>query len=365
MKKKEVSMAELFFDLVFVYVLSTINHTVEHISDSLVNIESLGKNFMLFLVFFAIWIYHTLLINRFFNQKWYQYVFIFLDMFLILYLSKAINGDFQKTFVPFVLMTTIIFLSVIIQYYINYKWVNHAVDFKLLKVYTSGLFITIIFSIIALLMPDGINFWVYFVGIVVAATFPVIFSATSKENPVEFTHLTERLSLFMILLFGEGIIQVVNNMQLAHFKFFDIVYFLLLISMFIIYSFHYKGSLDQEKDETTGFLTIYFHLFIIYSANFIFLIMNKALSNHPLSFSEGIGYTIAFCVFLFGIFFDTISHRKINKKKGLYVSIILVTITIGLIIPNIHLITIVQIIGIIVLCGMYYYENRDILNGEE
>lgn len=40
MKKKEVSMAELFFDLVFVYVLSTINITVEHISTSLVDGKS-------------------------------------------------------------------------------------------------------------------------------------------------------------------------------------------------------------------------------------------------------------------------------------------------------------------------------------
>lgn len=31
MTKKEVSMPELFFDLVFVYILSTINHTVEYI----------------------------------------------------------------------------------------------------------------------------------------------------------------------------------------------------------------------------------------------------------------------------------------------------------------------------------------------
>jgi len=32
MKKKEVSMTELFFDLIFVYILSTINQTAEGIS---------------------------------------------------------------------------------------------------------------------------------------------------------------------------------------------------------------------------------------------------------------------------------------------------------------------------------------------
>lgn len=361
MKKKEVSMAELFFDLVFVYVLSTINITVEHISTSLVDLESLGKNFMLFLVFFSIWIYHTLLVNRFFEQKWYQYVFLFIDMFLILYLSKAINGDFQETFVAFASTTTVIFISIIIQYVLSYKFVDHSINARFLKVYVTGLVLTVMFSVVGLLLPKGINFWVYFIGIVISATFPAFFANASKENPVIFKHLTERLSLFMILLFGEGIVQIVNNMELSQFKALDVVYFLMVISLFVIYTFHYKGSLDQEKDEATGFLTMFLHLFIIYSANFIFLIMNKGLSDHPLSFAEGIGYTVAFCVFLFGVFFDTILHRNITKKKGLYIGIILVTTVIGFIIPNIHLITVVQIIGIIVLCSMYYIENRNIL----
>ena len=93
MIKKEVSMSELFFDLVFVYVLSTINHTVEHISSNLVSLESLVKTFMLFLVFFAIWTYRTFLVNRFFKKKWYQYIFVFTDMFLILLLLKSINSN--------------------------------------------------------------------------------------------------------------------------------------------------------------------------------------------------------------------------------------------------------------------------------
>lgn len=54
MKKKEVSMSELFFDLVFVFVFTSINQTVEGVSENLASIESLGKNFMMFLIFFAI-----------------------------------------------------------------------------------------------------------------------------------------------------------------------------------------------------------------------------------------------------------------------------------------------------------------------
>ena len=72
MSKKEVSMSELFFDLIFVSILSQVNQATEHMTDGVLSIESLLKNFMLFLIFVAIWVYRTLLVNRFFNKKWYQ-----------------------------------------------------------------------------------------------------------------------------------------------------------------------------------------------------------------------------------------------------------------------------------------------------
>lgn len=54
MSKKEVSMSELFFDLIFVSILSQVNQATEHMTDGILSIESLLKNFMLFLIFVAI-----------------------------------------------------------------------------------------------------------------------------------------------------------------------------------------------------------------------------------------------------------------------------------------------------------------------
>ncbi|MBF0750482.1 low temperature requirement protein A, partial [Mammaliicoccus lentus] len=189
MTKKEVSMSELFFDLVFVYVLSTINHTVEHISSNLVSLESLGKTFMLFLVFFAIWTYRTFLVNRFFKKKWYQYIFVFTDMFLILLLSKSINSNFQETFTPFVVITAIIFMSILLQYIINFTLHREAGTLKLVLTYTAGLFTAIIFSIISIFLSPNINFWIYFTGILILAFLPGILYKISKEKPVYFDML--------------------------------------------------------------------------------------------------------------------------------------------------------------------------------
>lgn len=309
MEKKEVSMTELFFDLIFVYILSTINQTAEGISHNLMSLEELGKSFMLFLVFFSIWVYRTLLVNRFFNQKWYQYIFVFIDMYLIVILSKAINGDFQQTFIPFVLMSALIYLSIFIQYFLNYKFANANPSKKLVEVYTTGLLLTIILSMISIFLPSPINFWVYFTGIAIVAIFPLLFYKTSYQNPVYFNHLTERLSLLVILLFGEGLVLLIQNIELSHLNIVYAICFAFITCLFIIYAFHYKST-DKNTTNKTGFTTIYIHLLLIYSLDMLFLIMNKLLSREHLNIFEIYGFMLFLILFIASILTNIGTHMK-------------------------------------------------------
>lgn len=309
MEKKEVSMTELFFDLIFVYILSTINQTVEGISHNLMSLEELGKSFMLFLVFFSIWVYRTLLVNRFFNQKWYQYIFVFIDMYLIVILSKAINGDFQQTFIPFVLMSALIYLSIFIQYFLNYKFANANPNEKLVKVYTTGLLLTIILSAISILLPAPANFWTYFTGISIVAIFPLLFYKVSYQNPIYFNHLTERLSLLVILLFGEGLVLLIQNIELSYLSIVYVICFVFITCLFIIYGFHYKST-DKNTTNKTGFTTIYMHLFLIYSLDMLFLIMNKLLSHGSLNIFEIYGFILFLILFMTSISTNVVLHKK-------------------------------------------------------
>lgn len=309
MKKREVSMTELFFDLIFVYILSTINQTAEGISHNLMSLEGLGKNFMLFLVFFSIWVYRTLLVNRFFNQKWYQYIFVFIDMYLIVILSKAINSDFQQTFLPFVLMSALVYLSIFIQYFINYKFTNAKVDMKLVKVYMIGLLLTIILSIISIMLPSPINFRVYFIGIFIVAVFPLLFYKTSYRNPIFFNHLTERLSLLVILLFGEGLVLLIQNIELTRLNILYALCFAFITCLFVIYVHHYKST-DKNTTNKTGFTTIYVHLLLIFSLDMMFLIMNKLLSYEHLNISEIYGFILFLVLFIVSILTNIGLHKE-------------------------------------------------------
>src|SRR5699024_1231314 len=143
--------------LIFVSILSQVNQATEHMTDGILSTENLLKNFMLFLIFVAIWVYRTLLVNRFFNKKWYQYAFVFIDMFLIILLSRAINSEFQSTFTPGVLITTLLFLSIATQYILNYILNKERFYIRLVLPYILSLILASLISIFSLFINGNSN----------------------------------------------------------------------------------------------------------------------------------------------------------------------------------------------------------------
>lgn len=351
MKEKEVSMSELFFDLIFVYVLSQINHTVEHISPSLLTLESLGKNTMLFLVFFAIWIYRTLLVNRFFEKKWYQYMFVFIDMFLVILLSKTINADFEKTFISFTGLTTLIFLSIALQYVLNYILKRNNTSRAIVLVYAGGLLLSCAIATVGLLAPAGIHFWIYFVSVMVAVIFPLLFYPVSKKNPIHFGHLAERLSLFVILLFGEGLIFLVNAIEIEHVTIRSVIYFVFVIMLFWLYMYHYRFGMNKVKN-STGFATAYLHVFIIIAINLQFLIATYGVVGVEWDTANKIGLLLAFLVYLGVIVINWWVYNRAFRTKILPYSVIGIIIVNALAMSFISNISILLAIFILSITGM-------------
>lgn len=59
--------------------------------------------------------------------------------------------------------------------------------------------------------------------------------------------MTERLSLFIILLFGEGIVGMIDTVENLNLNMNDILSFIVIISFFIIYTLHYKYNLYVKR----------------------------------------------------------------------------------------------------------------------
>ena len=189
--------------------------------------------------------------------------------------------------------------------------------------------------------------------------FPsTILKGFQRESAIFLTFLRTFKFIYDFIIW-EGIVQIVNNVEIAHINVLDVVYFVLVVSLFMVYTLHYKKSLNYERDDATGFASAYLHLALIFTLDFIFLIMNKVLANHEISTVELYIYTLAFGIFLLAIYIDTQLHNSVIDQRALFITIILIATIIGLIITNIYLVTIVEIIGILLLCFIFYSGKRD------
>ncbi|MDW8574350.1 low temperature requirement protein A, partial [Staphylococcus shinii] len=208
-----------------------------------------------------------------------------------------------------VLMSALIYLSIFIQYFLNYKFGNAQVDKKLVLAYTTGLLLSITFSIISIILPSTVNFWVYFIGILIVAVFPLLFYKISYQNPIFFNHLTERLSLLVILLFGEGLVLLIQNIELTQLNILYMLCFAFITCLFIVYVYHYKTT-DKNTTNKTGFTTIYVHLLLIFSLDMLFLIMNKLLSHEHLNIFEIYGFILFLILFIASLLTNIYTHKK-------------------------------------------------------
>ena len=94
--EKKVGLPELFYDLVFVYALSRITELVHHADEA-----DYAMFLIALVILFTVWLYQSVYINRFGDNSWRDRLFLFADMFLLLFLSNAVGSDWLANFVPF------------------------------------------------------------------------------------------------------------------------------------------------------------------------------------------------------------------------------------------------------------------------
>ncbi|MGX7243495.1 low temperature requirement protein A [Enterococcus quebecensis] len=261
--KKEVSEFELFYDLIFAYAISRITSILFVGANEMLSFKSIGEFLMLTLVFWTIWTYQTVFANRFSIKNKISALFLFFDMFWVIVLAQSINIDFEKTHFTFAGATSILFFSIALQYYLKMRSTEDTVVKKLcyqlaIILCASGLigFITI--------LPLGtypVRLAIYVLSVFITAFFPIVMKKALEDFPTNFGHLTERYSLFTLLLFGEAVIAVANTIIFDEISIGSVLFFLLVVVMFLFYNTIYKSAIDRQK-KTAGLVLIHSHYFI-------------------------------------------------------------------------------------------------------
>ena len=253
---KPVGMFELFYDLVFVYAISRITAMIHHPVNGSIPLVTFLQFLLVIIVVMQIWLYQVIYFNRYSKNQFLDICGLVLNMFVAVYLANNINTEWQITFHYFNIAMAVMILILFWQYLFVRADNNDKQAFLIIL----GLeFILIIVGLI-IGYPVGIYFCIS--GYIVGFILPLFLKGMFKAERVNFPHLVERVSLIVIIAFGEAIVNLTSYFNSKTPLVYAAFLFLSLVLMFASYVVLSDELIDHHQI-SKGFILMYSHIAIV------------------------------------------------------------------------------------------------------
>ena len=333
-KHKRVEYSELFYDLVFVYAISKTTALIHHLHHGVLSLDAIFGFLMTLLVLVNSWMIQTVYTNRYGKNSLFNMTVMFINMAMLLLISNMITNDWQSYFHTFCWTVGTLTLTLFFQYLVEYfRKPTTPANRKSIKgfLWMTGLRTLAIY--IAALLPIDFGIYVYMLGILLTFVMPIILTRHTSLFQINLPHLIERISLLVIITFGEMIMGLADFFTLENFSIHSILYFIIMVNLFMNYFGKFDHAIDEEG-KNKGIFLIYSHYpifigLIMVTVSMSFLV-NPEVHHH---FATGFFYT---CIGLFqaailanGYF--TKSHLKYDKLYyGLQAGMFLIGLVLSL-----------------------------------
>lgn len=285
-KHKRVEFTELFYDLVLVFAISKTTALIHHLHNGILTWNSLFDFFMSLLVLVNSWMIQTVYTNRYGKNSLFNMVIMFINMGLLLLISNMIGHDWQLYFHSFCWAVGTLTLTLFFQYLVEYhrkptvpsnqtsfkstRWLLWMTGLRTLGVY------------LAALLPINVGIYIFILSILLTFIMPITMTRKSKHFQVNLPHLIERISLLVIITFGEMIMGLANFFTIENFSIYSVLYFMIMLSLFLFYFGQFDHAIDEASDQN-GIFLIYNHYPIFIGLLMITVSMNFFLqpeANH-------------------------------------------------------------------------------------
>ena len=258
-KHKRVEFTELFYDLVLVFAISKTTALIHHLHNGILTWSSLFDFFMSLLVLVNSWMIQTVYTNRYGKNSLFNMVIMFINMGLLLFISNMIGHDWQLYFHSFCWAVGTLSLTLFFQYLVEYyRKSTDAVDRKSIKglllmtgLRTFGVYL-------AALLPLNLGIYVFVLSILLTFIMPITITRKAKYFQVNLPHLIERISLLVIITFGEMIMGLANFFTIENFSIYSLLYFMIMLSLFLFYFSQFDHAIDEASNQK-GIFLIYSH----------------------------------------------------------------------------------------------------------
>ena len=122
-EEKKVEYIELIYDLIFVYLIGRNNSLLHQTEEGFVPPLVFAAYILCTLAVIQIWSFSTFYINRYGRNGVREYVFLFLNMFLMYYMAEGISDHWQSSFYSYNAAWALILANIGVQYLIELR--NH------------------------------------------------------------------------------------------------------------------------------------------------------------------------------------------------------------------------------------------------
>lgn len=262
LKHKRVEFSELFYDLVFVYAISKTTALIHHLHHGVLTVEAIASFLMALLVLVNSWMIQTVYTNRFGKNSLLNIVIMFINMGILLLVANMITNDWHGYFKAFCLaigsLTFTLFFQYVIEYFRHDRNTNEVKSIRVLLGVTG---IRTIGVLVAAFLPMEIGIGVYTTSIIGTFLAPMIMTNAETPFEVNLPHLIERISLLVIITFGEMIMGLANHFKLENFNIHSLMYFLIMLSLFMFYFGEFDHAIDNHSGQN-GIFLIYSHYLI-------------------------------------------------------------------------------------------------------
>jgi low temperature requirement protein LtrA len=266
---KRVSMIELFYDLVFAYMISQATELIHHLSHGLLAWQSLVTFVIVVIVFINSWMIQAVFTNRYGQSSWTDIVFYFINMMILLYMANSFSATSYRDMRIFFIAAGLLSLTLFLQYFLVWLKSKQTYDQQIAKVFCGILlFRTLVLLIGGLLNTPPGNF-IAIAGVIIAWILPAFTGKVALHHPIIFSHLLERLTLLIIITFGETIIGIADYFTPQNFSIWSCLIFLIVASLFFAYITEFDHLIDGHRRGETGNLLIYLHYLILFGLSLI------------------------------------------------------------------------------------------------
>ena len=258
-KHKRVEFSELFYDLVFVFAISKATALIHPIHNGVLAWDSLLDFFISVMVIINSWMIQTIYTNRYGTNSLFNMVIMFINMGLMLFISNMIGYNWQQWYYHTCWAVGTLTLTLFFQYLVQFfRGSTDSADRESIKGF---LWLTGLQSLgvyLAALFPIYVGVYIFIASILLTFIVPIFLITKDEHFQVNLPHLIERVSLLVIITFGEMIMELANLFTIENFSIYSVLYFIIMLSLFLFYFGQFDHAIDQKSNQK-GLFLIYSH----------------------------------------------------------------------------------------------------------